>query len=302
MEDRKSVDCVVVTYNRLDLLKECVQAIRKQSYPVSHFFIIDNCSTDGTWDYLKSIKNETIIPIHLKKNLGGAGGFNAGLKIFINNSTSDYIWTMDDDTIPSYNALEKMMEKVNVSHKLGFLCSNVRWQDKSVAIMNIPSPAKNWNEYSEQGVTKVNSASFVSIMFPREVVYKVGYPITDFFIWGDDVEYTLRITHDYNFDGFMVNASLVEHRIKNNISTDLIQEESLGRIKRYYLAQRNTIFCLKKHSSKNEVFKATVRQGIKLPIKTIVKAKDHKFYRAWISIKGTVAGLFFKPKIEKAEK
>ena len=48
MEDRKSVDCVVVTYNRLDLLKECVQAIRKQSYPVSHFFIIDNCSTDGT--------------------------------------------------------------------------------------------------------------------------------------------------------------------------------------------------------------------------------------------------------------
>ncbi len=58
---------------------------------------------------------------------------------------------MDDDTIPSYNALEKMMEKVNVSHKLGFLCSNVRWQDKSVAIMNIPSPAKNWNEYSEQG-------------------------------------------------------------------------------------------------------------------------------------------------------
>ena len=168
--------------------------------------------------------------------------------------------------------------------------------------MNIPSPDKEWNEYSDKGVTKVKSASFVSIMFPRSVVKKVGYPITDFFIWGDDVEYTLRITHDYHLSGFMVNDSLVEHKIKQNIATDLVKEESLGRVKRYYLAQRNTIFCLKKHSSKKEVFKATVRQGIKIPIKAIVKAKDHKFYRAWVSIKGTAAGLFFKPKVEKVEK
>ncbi|WP_288567760.1 glycosyltransferase family 2 protein [uncultured Lactobacillus sp.] len=302
MENKKSVDCVVVTYNRLDLLKECVQAIEKQTYPVSNFFIIDNCSNDNTWNYLKSIRNEKIIPIHLDKNLGGAGGFNAGMKAFINKSTSDYVWIMDDDTIPSFTALEKMIKKSNVSPKLGFLCGNVRWKDKSVAVMNIPSPSKNWNEYSEYGITKVNSASFVSIMFPRDVVYKVGYPITDFFIWGDDVEYTLRITHDYSLDGFMVNDSLVEHKIKNNIATDLIQEESLGRIKRYYLAQRNTIFYLKKHSNKKEVFKATIRQGIKLPVNAVLKSKNHKVYRAWVSIKGTVAGLFFKPKIEKAEK
>ena len=77
MENKKSVDCVVVTYNRLDLLKECVQAIEKQTYPVSNFFIIDNCSTDNTWNYLKSIRNEKIIPIHLDKNLGGAGGYSA---------------------------------------------------------------------------------------------------------------------------------------------------------------------------------------------------------------------------------
>lgn len=50
------------------------------------------------------------------------------------------------------------------------MCSNVRWQDNSVAVMNIPSPDKEWNEYSDKGVTKVKSASFVSIMFPRSVV------------------------------------------------------------------------------------------------------------------------------------
>ena len=299
---KRNVDCVVVTYNRLDLLKECVQAVENQTYPVSHFFVIDNCSTDNTWDYLRSIKNKKIIPIRLNKNLGGAGGFNAGLKAFINKSLSDYVWIMDDDTIPSPTALEELIKKNNVSPKLGFLCSNVRWKDKSVAVMNIPSPSKDWNTYSEQGVTKVNAASFVSIIFSREVVLKVGYPITDFFIWGDYVEYTLRITNEYNLDGLMVNNSLVEHKIKNNISTDLIQERSLGRIKRYYFAQRNNIFCLRRHSSKKEVFKATIRQGVKVPIQVLVKAQDHRIYRAWVSIKGTVAGLFFKPKIEKVEK
>ena len=209
---------------------------------------------------------------------------------------------MDDDTIPTSTALEKLIDKSNISSHLGFLCSNVRWQDNSVAVMNIPSPDKEWNKYSDQGVTKVKSASFVSIMFPRNVVKKVGYPITDFFIWGDDVEYTLRITHDYHLDGFMVNDSLVEHKIKQNIATDLVKEESLGRVKRYYLAQRNTIFYLKKHSTKKEVFKATIRQGVKVPIKALIKSKDHRFYRAWVSVKGTAAGLFFNPKIEKVEK
>lgn len=37
MENKKSVDCIVVTYNRLALLKECVQAIESQTYPVEHF-------------------------------------------------------------------------------------------------------------------------------------------------------------------------------------------------------------------------------------------------------------------------
>ncbi|MCI7647423.1 MAG: glycosyltransferase family 2 protein [Lactobacillus johnsonii] len=299
MKNMKTVDCVVVTYNRLDLLKECIHAIEKQTYPVNNFFIIDNCSTDNTWDYLKSIKRANIVPIRLRKNLGGAGGFNMGLKAFMNRSNSDYVWIMDDDTIPSFSALENLMKKRKVSSKLGFLCSNVRWQDKSVAVMNIPTPSKNWNEFSEHGVTKVDSASFVSIMFPRKVVEKVGYPISDFFIWGDDMEYTLRITQDYDFEGFMVNDSLVEHKIKQNIATDLVKEENINRIKRYYLAQRNTIFYLKKHTNKKEVFKATIRQGIKIPVQALLKSKNHKFYRAWISIKGTIAGVFFNPKIEK---
>lgn len=298
------VDGVVVTYNRLSLLKECLTALLDQEYPLNKIYVINNNSTDETASYLRKIskKYPTIIPVNLKKNVGGAGGFNVGLKFFMKKSNADYAWIMDDDTIPSKSALSNLINKISDISNLGFLCSNVKWKDNTAAQMNVPQTEENWNEKADLGLIKVKSASFVSILFPREVIKKVGYPITDFFIWGDDVEYTLRITHDYHFDGFMVNDSLVEHKIKQNIATDLVKEESLGRVKRYYLAQRNTIFYLKKHSTKKEVFKATVRQGVKVPIKALIKSKDHRFYRAWVSVKGTAAGLFFNPKIEKVEK
>ena len=48
------VNCVVVTYNRLALLRECLAAIEKQTYPIHKVIVIDNCSTDGTEDFLKA--------------------------------------------------------------------------------------------------------------------------------------------------------------------------------------------------------------------------------------------------------
>ena len=47
------VGCVVVTYNRKEILVECLEAIINQSYKVDKIIIIDNNSQDGTELYLK---------------------------------------------------------------------------------------------------------------------------------------------------------------------------------------------------------------------------------------------------------
>ena len=46
------VICVIVTYNRLELLKESVAAVMQQTYPLHRVVIVDNHSTDGTDNYL----------------------------------------------------------------------------------------------------------------------------------------------------------------------------------------------------------------------------------------------------------
>lgn len=81
----------IVTYNRLELLKECIQQVLSQTVPFSYICIVDNHSTDGTSEYLDQLAagTETVFPnagkpefhiLHLPENIGGAGGFAKGLE------------------------------------------------------------------------------------------------------------------------------------------------------------------------------------------------------------------------------
>ena len=47
---------VIVTYNRLELLKECIQCVLSQTVPFSKIVIVDNCSKDDTRAYLKNLE------------------------------------------------------------------------------------------------------------------------------------------------------------------------------------------------------------------------------------------------------
>ena len=44
---------IVVTFNRLDLLKICLEQISRQTLPFAHTVVVDNCSTDGTAAFLE---------------------------------------------------------------------------------------------------------------------------------------------------------------------------------------------------------------------------------------------------------
>ena len=72
-----------MTYNRLNLLEECISALSKSIVPVD-ILIVNNASTDGTKEYLDGVidkYNNVKFYIHnMNTNLNGAGGFNYGLK------------------------------------------------------------------------------------------------------------------------------------------------------------------------------------------------------------------------------
>ena len=107
-----TVAAVIVTYNRKELLAECILALLNQTHPLNKIFVIDNASTDGTYIMLerKGFLNNSKISYHaLPENMGSSGGFAEGIKK-AHEEGFDWIWIMDDDSEPAPNALELLLE------------------------------------------------------------------------------------------------------------------------------------------------------------------------------------------------
>ncbi len=106
----KKVIAVVVTYNRKELLKECIEALINQDYKNCEILIVDNASTDGTKEFIeKYIKDSKIIYKNTGSNLGGAGGFNYGIRKACELGC-DFVWVMDDDWIVKKDTLTKLLD------------------------------------------------------------------------------------------------------------------------------------------------------------------------------------------------
>lgn len=288
----KNIDVVLVTFNRLKLLKECIDSLLNQQEYISNIYVINNNSTDGTTEYLASVDEEKVNVVNLHKNIGGAAGFEYGVNKATSEGQGDYVWIMDDDTIPCEKAAENLLHAGNIlNNNFGFLCSNVRWTDGSPT--NIAHVSKKWPQKINSGLVRVDAATFVSILIPKENIRKLGLPIGDMEIWGDDTEYTTRMS-SYKESYFVVD-SLVVHKTSYNLAGDSLKNISADRIKRFKCMYRNLIYVNKQFGTKKDIFKMTIGNllaGIKA-----LTAKNKKIIRFYASVSGTLSGYFFKPHI-----
>ena len=108
MLDARNVTAIVVTYNRLPLLKQCLAALRAQTVQGFTVLLVDNASTDGTADYIKTLAMPGLVCRNPGENLGGAGGFAYGIRAAAELGC-EAVWIMDDDTLPEPDALAALL-------------------------------------------------------------------------------------------------------------------------------------------------------------------------------------------------
>lgn len=291
------VTAVVVTYNRLELLKENINALLIQKYNNFDIMIIDNASTDGTEKYVRGIDNNKIKYINTGSNLGGAGGFSFGVRQAIEKGY-DYAWLMDDDTIPSSEALDSFMNKVNKFRgEFSYLASVVRWKDGLLCEMNKQYLSQEWgNEINmmKNNLIPVNSSSFVSFFVDLNIAKKVGLPQKDFFIYGDDWEYSLRLSSVK--PGYLDLDSEVVHKMKNNASIDIVNE-SEDRLDRYFYNYRNLYYIHRKYLSSKKLMLYKLKYYYTV-VQILSSKNSKKIKRISVMRKGIKKGKKYNPAIE----
>lgn len=269
------VNAVIVTCNRCALLTKAIDALLGQTYQLNKIVVINNASTDNTKEYLDSLMDERIVIVHKETNEGGAGGFYYGMKEAYEIGC-DFVWIMDDDTICAPDALEKMMESYAIiqDRNVGFMASNVLYKDGTPCFMNICRPEYVWNEFADEGIIRVTHCSFVAMLIPSWVVKDIGLPIREYFIWGDDGEYSTRILQRY--EGYICAKSKVYHYMNANVGVDIWNVEK-SRINRFYYFYRNwmcTHLMRNKQEAKN--FEMDTKKLIKAIRKSNTNFKNEK--------------------------
>lgn len=288
------VVAVIVTYNRCELLKENIECLLNQTYPLD-ILVVDNNSTDGTYESLKDfIEEDKIKYFNTGANLGGAGGFQCGIKKAV-IAGYEYLWVMDDDCMPNPDALQKLMDADSeLEGKYGFLSSKVLWKDGSICTMNVQrrkltKPVKKF----DKPLIPVVMASFVSFFVKSVTVQELGLPIKEFFIWTDDWEYTRRISRKYPC--YVVTESTVVHKSNSNIGAN-IANDSPDRLDRYKYLYRNDVYLYRREGFRGFCYETARLTAHYLRI--LFKAKDNKRKRIKQLVSGTKEGFRFHPSIE----
>lgn len=258
MNDKYAV--VVVTYNRLSLLKECVRCILKQSLEVNQIIIINNASTDGTEDYLKSLDPEKFLVINEKINLGGAGGFYEGISASL-KTDNDWILIIDDDAMISQNYIETIKVYSDLHKDIKAFSGTVKTEGKiitdhrrrmitSKGLGEIAVPQSDY--YKE--TFEYDLSTFCGLLVSKDIVESIGLPRLDFFIQYDDTEYCMRIRKLTKI--INVNAAALNHK------TTMLIENTNHKTKwnwKIYYGTRNKIYSCFKHGYRRVIASYIVR-------------------------------------------
>jgi len=186
------VCAVVVTYNRVDLLRIGLQGLLQQSRPLDQIAVVNNGSKDGTTEMLAKEFPQVHV-LDLGENTGGSGGFNAGMK-WAYEAGFDWLWVMDDDLQPFATTLEVMLRYREVSDFIhvrresssGVFTWEGVWDMAAAVRRTLPQDLSFKNGKPWMAVT---SGNFEGALIHRRIVDKVGYPDTRFFMCGDDSIY-----------------------------------------------------------------------------------------------------------------
>lgn len=213
------ITAVVVTFNRLELLKQGIECLRKQQ-KLTGIIVVNNGSTDGTREWLDA--QQGLLVVH-QDNVGGSGGFYTGIERAYSEG-ADWIWCMDDDVFPHPDCLDRLLPYTD-RPEVGILSPRRLLEGKvfthEFRHFNFTNPVGSLHgrKLAKQQVnqaTEIVGADFEGPFISRRVVEKIGLPNRELFIFCDDTDYCLR-THLAGFKLLYIPEALMDkHKFFSN--------------------------------------------------------------------------------------
>lgn len=212
---------IIPVHNRLNLTKKCLDSLYKQSFNDWSVYIVDDGSTDGTKEYLNSLKNPKIHYIEGDGFLWWTGAIKLGIsKVLEIANKSDFIMTVNNDIVFDENAINALINNMKNDNQI---CSSLSVASNSRVAMSSGSKVVSWifnitshpfygkkqENMSKAKNTEVDMLTGRSVIYPLNIFFKgSNFDNINFPHYGGDSEFTNRAKRN-GYELLIIPSSII---------------------------------------------------------------------------------------------
>ena len=208
----ETISVLMTVFNNDIFVKKSIQSILGQTYDNFEFIIVDDGSTDKSYEMLNSINDKRLKIYRLKKKIGRTKALNFGLK----KCNTNIISIQDSDDISNNDRLEKTMKIFSQNQNVGLVFTNYDFiNSKGEIIEDRKSLIRP--EYFRSDLTYMNVIAHSSVTFKRNFLSNEKIFYDESFIYAQDYHLILRFLKDSKL--YLINEKLLRIRDhKKNMS------------------------------------------------------------------------------------
>jgi GT2 family glycosyltransferase len=243
---------VICNFNKKAFLQGCLDSIFASTLNSDFFsvIVVDNASTDGSVDMIKTEYTNRVRLISMPKNTGGAGGFSQGIEAAMQTQT-DFIALLDNDILLDSSTLLTLLNYLKDKPDVGVVGAKICVMDKPNTLQelgsfidwksfNVSTPLKGYLDTEKlPEIVECDYVPACCFITKRAVVEKVGSFDKRHFIYWDDMDWCTRV----KAAGFAVHA-MRDARVLHKMGA----VNTSNTFSNYYF-ERNRILYFIKHSS-----------------------------------------------------
>lgn len=220
MKQPPLISVIIVNYNGKDLLEACLQSIRSQSFQNLEIIVIDNSSTDGSVEFIKSAHPDVKI-ISLQKNIGFGGANNEGLK----EACGTYVMLLNNDTEADRECIKNLFEVMEAHPEAGICASKMIVYGQGVIDSAGDGLSSNLKCYKRgEGLSSnlystteyVFGACAGAALYRKKMIEQIGFFDESFFLIHEDSDLNCR-AQIAGWKVLYVPCAVVHHKVRSTI-------------------------------------------------------------------------------------
>lgn len=233
------VAVIIVAWNQMEITLECLASVAALEYPAVHTILVDNGSEPPLEPSVRP-RFPGVEVLRLERNLGFAGGYNAGLRRAM-ESGYRLLFLLNNDALPAAASLGELVDELQSAADVALVTAKIHYAAAPERIWTVGNDLNVFLDLKRGGQDEIDSgqwdtprdidfAPFCGVVLRAEAIERVGLLDEAFFLYYEDMDYCRRLREaDYRL------RCRPSATIRHAVSTSTGGRQSPTY--RYYLAQ-----------------------------------------------------------------